>query len=469
MSYAIRAEYERQWLFPPSLEDLIGADHPARFIREIVDSLDLKEMGFEREENEEGRPHYSEELLLKVWLYGYFQGIHSSRALERGCRENLGLLWLTGMNEPDHNTLWRFWRDHKKQLGQIFRRAIQIAAKAKLIGLVLHAVDGTKMASVASRDKAWHREEMEKLLARIDESIDTMMDQVEQAEATEVGEYRLPAELAERQRLREVIQSGLKELDQAERDHLAKTDRDARMMKMKRGFDFGYNAQAVADEKSGLVVAADVYTIEDDHHLLMPMLEQVKQNLDEVAEETVADAGYASGSELNEAQEKKYGVLVNIGNPEDKGEFDHSRFSYDQSQDRCICPRGEVLKFESRKKGRADEEVRIYRCQSYQNCPVRWQCSQNQRGRTVSVNAYQAAWEHQRKKQQDSEKKALLMKRGQIIERVFGWIKQDHGFRRWTVRGLENVKAQWLLLCTTLNLRILYRFWTTKRLTFTVA
>jgi transposase len=467
MSHAIRANYERQWLFPPSLEDLIGADHPARFIREFVDSLDLKAMGFEESETEEGRPHYAEDLLLKVWLYGYFQTIRSSRGLERACRENMGLLWLTGMNEPDHNTLWRFWRDHKKQLRQVFRQGLQIAAKANLVGLVLHAVDGTKIASAASPEKGLHRNSLEKQLTRIDESIEKMIKEVEQGEATEVGEYRLPADLVERQRLREVIQSGLKELDQVERDHFVKTDPDARMMKMRRGFDFGFNAQAVADEQSGLIVGADVFTAEDDHHLLMPMLEQVNDNLDRVAEQNLADGGYGTGSVLTQAQENGYEVLVNIGNPEDKGEFDQSRFSYNQSRDQCICPRGEVLQFESHKRDRSGEPVRVYRCQTYPQCPVRWQCSPNKKGRTVAIHAHYAAWKHQREKQKDPVMRALLKKRSQIIERIFGWIKQNLGFRRWTAFGLDNVKAQWVLLCTTLNLRILYGFWVAERLSFT--
>jgi transposase len=469
MSNAIRANYERRWLFPPSLEDLVGADHPARFIREFVDSLDLTSMGFKESEGDEGRPHYGNDLLLKVWLYGYFQNLRSSRGLERGCRENLGLLWLTGMNEPDHNTLWRFWRDHKKKLRQVFRQAVRIALKANLVGMVLHAVDGTKIASAASRETAWHRESLEKQLAEVDASIERMTSEVERSETNEGGEYRLPAELAERQRLREVIQSSLKELDQAERDHLVETDTDARMMKMKRGFDFGYNAQAVADEQSGLVVGAEVFNAENDYHLLIPMLDQVKENLDKVAEQTAADGGYATGPELAQAEGNGYGVLVKLAPVEEHGEFDQTRFSYDQNQDQCVCPRGEVLKYESRKKDRSGEEVRVYRCGSYEQCPVRWQCSQNKRGRTVAITAHYAAWNQQREKQKDPEMRALLKKRSQIIERIFGWIKHDLGFRRWTGFGLENVQAQWSLLCTTLNLRTLYRFWAAGRLNFSPA
>ena len=159
-------------------------------------------------------------------------------------------------------------------------------------------------------------------------------------------------------------------------------------------------------------------------------------------------------------------MLVKLAPAEEQGEFDQTRFSYDQKQDQCVCPRGEVLKYESRKQDRSGEEVRVYRCGSYEQCPVRWQCSQNKRGRTVAITAHYAAWNRPREKQKDPEMRALLKKRSQIIERIFGWIKHDLGFRRWTGFGLENVQAQWALLCTTLNLRTLYRFWAVGRLNF---
>jgi transposase len=99
MSKEIKPDYTTQFLLPPSLEDWIAEDHPARFIREFVDVLDLEAIGFKmRPEDDHGRSNYSTDLLLKVWLYGYVERIYSTRKLERACMNQRPLIWLTGNN-----------------------------------------------------------------------------------------------------------------------------------------------------------------------------------------------------------------------------------------------------------------------------------------------------------------------------------------------------------------------------------
>jgi transposase len=149
MAKPIAPDYGQQFLFPPALEDWVAVDHPVRFLREFVDQLDLSRMGFVMPAGMEGRPPYAPSLLLKIWLYGYMHRIRSTRKLEVACGEQMSLVWLTGMIRPDHNSLWRFWRDNKKALREVFKRSAQLATETGLVGLVLQALDGTKIQAAA--------------------------------------------------------------------------------------------------------------------------------------------------------------------------------------------------------------------------------------------------------------------------------------------------------------------------------
>jgi transposase len=471
MSYEIEANYKEQWLFPPSLEDLVPAGHPARLVREFVEAIDLQKLGFRSRAVDLGRPNYSASLLTKVFLYGYMNRIRSCRALERACMNEMGLLWLTGMNYPDHTTLWRFWNDNRAAIRKLFKQLLQIALSANLIGMVLHAVDGTKVLSQASESQGWHRAGLQKKLKKLDRAIEEILKQTEQAGPDNSVENQLPADLQQRQQLRELIQGQLKQLDQKQRDHLQPKDEDARVMKTGSRNDFAYNAQAVVDQQSKLIVASDVVSDESDNAQLVPMIEQVQENVGRAAEETLGDGGYFATVELAAAEGKKFSVLVNLpesvtGTPNQP--YHASRFVYDSIKDHCVCPRGVALPFDStrpRDKARP-YVVRVYRCPSYETCPVRWQCSASKTGRTVQIHPNHDALVRQREKLRDPAMRAMLKQRGAIVEAVFGWAKEGMGFRRWTVRGRDKVTTQWSLLCTAMNLRRLHAQWVSGKLRF---
>lgn len=465
MSYEIRANYAEQYLFPPSLEDFVPQDHPARFIREFVDSLDLRGMGFKVRESEEGRPNYGVDLLLKVWLYGYFENIRSTRKLEKACCQHVGLLWLTGLHYPDHNTLWRFYRDNRRALKGVFVQGVRLAVKGGLVGMVLNAVDGTKIRADVSRGSGLHEEKLKELLRRLNESVEEVCDQIEEAEEQEEGkEYRLPDKLSKKERLRDFVQRGLEELEKEGESHLSLTDKEARMMITGEGIKFAYNAQSVVDTRAGIIVGAEVVQEESDNFELVEMLDRVKENVGKVAKETLADAGYFSGEELKKAEDNSYEVLVDTTIVEKKdssgSEFEIWNFRYDREVDVWICPKGGVLRFEREQK-RMDKgyTVRVYRCQGYEGCVHRWECSKSKKGRTIKVSPYHLAIVNQLEKQKKAGKKELLKRRKTTVEPVFGIIKQALNFRRWTVRGLENVRAQWFLICTAINLRKIYLRW----------
>lgn len=470
MSYEKYADYNQQWMFPPTLEDLLPSDHTARMIREFVDAQDLEKLGFKIRTADDGRPNYSRNLLLKVWLYGYVTKNRTTRGLERACMDQVGMLWLTGMQRPDHTTLWRFWRDNRKPLRKLFKRLLEIAAELNFIGMVLQAVDGTKIVSQASEQQGRHRSSVEETLKRLDEAINEIMKQTEQA-AKHGPDCRLPEELHQRQQMREKIQAQLKQLDEKQEDHFQPQDEDARVMKCRNGKKFAYNAQAVVDGQNQLIVAADVVTDESDNYQLVRMMDQVEQNLGRVAEQTVADGGYFATTELALAEEKQYSVLVNLPEyaqgPENEP-YHASRFVYDAANDQCICPQGQPLAWDgikSRDKAHP-YDVRVYRCQSYETCPVRWQCSRSKTGRTVQIHPNHEALVRHREKLRDEKMRAMLKQRGSTVEPIFGWIKEAMGFRRWTVRGLEKVQTQWLLVCTAMNLTRLKKHWVQGKLVF---
>jgi len=463
MSREIRADYAQMEMMPPCLEDWVPLDHPARFLRAFVEALDLAEMGFRQRESAEGAPNYAVDLLLKVWLYGYLKRLRSTRRLEEACREHLSLVWLTGRHAPDHNTLWRFWRDNLGALRRVFRAGVRVAAEQGLVGMICHAVDGTKIAAVASARTTEHQEDLERALQRVEASIAEMEAAVEKAEEEEAGEYALPESLQEAEKLREAIRASLGRMQEVEREHLHPGEPEARLMPCGGRKEPAYNAQAVVDAQAGIIVAETAVNAESDNQMLVPMLEEVKANLGSVAEETVADGGYSSAGQLGEAEARGYEVIVapgvETGGPH-QGEYASAKFQYNGERDEVICPRGERLEFEGQQpKGPHQPPVRRYRCQSFQECPVRERCSRSKRGRQIEVGPQHAAVMRQRAKRRDPAKRALLRRRKVIVEPVFGILKQVEGFRRWTVRGLENVRTQWALVCTAYNLKKLCKAW----------
>ncbi|MEW6112750.1 MAG: transposase, partial [Thermodesulfobacteriota bacterium] len=151
---------------------------------------------------------------------------------------------------------------------------------------------------------------------------------------------------------------------------------------------------------------------------------------------------------------RKYEVLVSAPSSESPASpyskanpYHTSRFIYDEDRDRCVCPQGQELPYwRTRVRNRNNNTVRIYRCRTYGTCPHRGECSKNKKGREIEISVHHRALERQRAKREDPEKQRLLARRKTIIEPVFAWIKRQLGFERWTVFGLERVKAQWMLI-----------------------
>ena len=472
MAQTINSDCEQGTFLPHYIEDRIPDDHPARFIKDFVKSLKLKELGFVIPEPESlGRPPYGAGLLLSAWLYGYFHKVYSTRGLERVCLMDLGVVWLLNWQKPDHNTLWRFIDKNRGLLEELFKKVTFVASKIGQVSLVLQALDGTKIRSEVSTRGFCNKEKLEKTLEGLDDSIKEVMSKIELQHELDEEKAKLTKDLQDHKRRKEMVERALEEIEKDGCKQINPKDVDARLIKCGKTIESAYNAQAVVDEKSGIIVSQDVVNDETDSRQLTRMVEKAEENLGSKPLEIVADSGYYSPEELMKAETKGIDVLVNIPTqmrPENKRKHHKSNFNQVESKDVLICPRGHELVFKGTTLDRHNKEMRLklYRCQSYEDCPDRDKCSKSKNGRTIEIGPHYGAVQRQLEKQKNLEAREKLLKRKSIVEREFAQIKWNMGFVRFMYRSLAKVKAQWALVCSVENLKKIFKIWRENKMIF---
>jgi transposase len=235
---------------------------------------------FAAHESPEGGEYFTSELLLKVWLYGYFKRLRSTRLLESGCRNEVGLIWLCGTQAPDHNTLWRFFAAHKKALRALFTQSVRVALRLDLVGLALQAIDGTKIQARCSGRQVFDEKCNRRLLAALEEAIAQQEQALEAAErdAAPLPAAELPAPLRAAQALRAQVAAALGEMAKHDLKHCHPQEPEARRMGCDGRNRFSYNAQVTVDAQVQVIVAAEVLAQENDYGLLVPMAEAAREN-----------------------------------------------------------------------------------------------------------------------------------------------------------------------------------------------
>lgn len=461
MRRILRADYEQLLMLPPSVEEWVGPEHPARFVREFVAMQDLPALGLDTLEREEGGLAYDPGLLLSAWLLGYLRRIRSTRALELACREEMGFVWLTGNHRPDHNALWRFWHAHRKAVQALFRQTVKVAIEMELIGLAVQALDGTKIAAACSGRGGFDRAHLEKLLQGLDAALADHEKQIEAA--GNAGAEQLPSELHQQVQLREKVRAALARVNAGETRHAHPLEPTAARMECEGKNRFGYNAQAVVDAKAQVIVAADVTADPTDHRQLTPMIAQAQANCEPVdaTPTTLADGGYASAAQLSQAQAAGYDALTPLpsGWKDTSDPYHAAHFQHDAERNVVVCPQGRELPLQ-RVRLKHGRPVEVYRSAKVcQDCPVRAQCTSDRHGRTIDIQPGHDSLVTLHARWQKPATAELYELRAPTVEPVFAQIKQQMGFRRWTVRGLQNTRTQWAWLCTAWNLRVIFRHW----------
>jgi len=266
-------------LFPEVLDEVVGRDDPVRVIDAFVDTLDLAALGFSKVAAEDmGRPPYAPGDLLKLYIYGYLQRVRASRRLEAETRRNVQVMWLINRLTPAFKTIADFRKDHTEAIVGVCRGFILFCREQSLFGAELLAIDGTKIAAVASRKQVMTPKQVEKMNAAIDRKIAEYLASMDEADRQEPGSAAEAADVAaaiealkaQKQRLQGQAQDlaarGLKQL--------VVTEPEAKLMRTPHGHAVAYNAQIAVDAEHKLIVAFDLTNEGNDYRQLHPMAVQ---------------------------------------------------------------------------------------------------------------------------------------------------------------------------------------------------
>jgi transposase len=445
---------DQRLLLPPDMREWLPEGHLALFISDVVDALDLGGLYRACETGDDrGRAGYHPQMMVKLLVYGYCIGLTSSRRMERATYEQVAFRVLAGDRHPDHDSLASFRQRHLDALAELFTQVLTLCQKAGLVKLGKVAIDGTKMKANASKHKAMSYERMNEAEKKLRAQVAELLAEAQRVDAEEDARYgkgkrgdELPKELERREsrlkkiaeakaaleaqarakaaaaaeqarakleeRARKEAETGKKpggkppsvpEVEDAKPDPKAQrnfTDPDSRIMPdgaNKGSFVQAYNAQAAVDGEAQIIVAAEVTQQPNDQQQLVPMAEAVVASTGRIAEVTLADAGYWGHVAIAKVIAMGSEVLV----PPERHKHG-------------VAPLAPL-----------DDDVTPKGCM--------------------------------RDKLRSATGRALYRLRKAIVEPVFGQIKQARGLRRFAMRGLAKVRAEWKLIAMTHNLLKLFR------------
>src|SRR6266446_8087766 len=367
-------------LFPEALDEVIAADNEVRVVDAYVDSLDLAKLGFSKvEAAATGRPPYDPRDLAKLYLYGYLNRIRSSRRLEREAGRNVEVFWLIGWLEPDFKTIADFRKDHPRAIVAVCRAFTAFCREQSLFGAELLAIDGTKIAAVASRKQVVTPEQIKKRDAAIDRKIAEYLASMDEADRQEPGSAGKGADVAAAiealKAQKERLQGQAQDLAARGLKQLVMTEREAKLMRTPQGHAVAYNAQTAVDAKHKLIVAFDLTNEGNDYRQLYPMAAQAKEAVgaDEVT--VVADTGYSNGEHGALCEQEGITAVVpraETVNPNGPQYFSRDQFSYDSKNDNWRCPAGATL---SLFKTSHTQKKKEYTSRACGTCALKPQCT----------------------------------------------------------------------------------------------
>ena len=463
-------EYDqnKNYLFPPCLNDWITEDHCARVFSEIVDHIDLSGLC---EIKPDGSPRFDPRMMAKVLLWGYAWGVRASRKIEEHLHSDVVFMWLAGRQTPDFRTICDFRRTNRDALERIFAEVVVMARALGMAQLGLVALDGTKIRASAGLNSFKRVKHWREALVEAHQKVAEILAEAEKLDQTEEGKLghqrsvvALPDELATVERRVAKITALLEYLpkDIDEETRVSSTDPDARFMHTSIGSMPAFTAE-LAVTADQIIVGSRLTSEPVDNNQLQPGLEQVERICGEKPTRVVADHGFYGGENLKWLETRKIEGYIpecsekNIGkdlraHPEF---YDKSKFQYDGAQDCYTCPAGEKLKPVAKltQDGKySHRESDVYRTEpgTCLKCPLKSKCTNTKQraGRSVSRGEYDAELTRMRARLGTKEGRATYGKRKVIVEPTIGQLKVVGGMRQFLLRGTTKAWIEFLWSCT---------------------
>lgn len=319
-----------QMCLPEYIEDMVPQDSPVRVIDRFVDSLDMKELGFlKAEPADTGRPSYDPRDLLKLYIYGYFNKIRSSRKLMQECLRNIELFFLLKRITPDFRTIADFRKDNSDSISRVFLEFARLCMKLNLYSKELFAIDGSKFRAVNGHKRMYNEEILTKKLDRIAGKLKEYMarldhedrdeDEGDENNDNEEDHSYLVGRINELEARKQLYEEYLDELKESGNTQKLTTDPDARMMhSQKDGFHCCYNVQAAVDSVTHMIGHYSVTNHLNDQGILHDFSEQLRKNMGMSSIRVVADKGYDGRNEIEDCVMN--GIIPYIGFKYDKEE-----------------------------------------------------------------------------------------------------------------------------------------------------
>jgi transposase len=503
LSVVFKANHQHQIMaFPPSLDELVAADHPVRVVHEVLERVDITALMQQYKPG--GASSYHPRMLLKALVYAYITNIYSSRKIEQALQESIYFMWLTGMSKPDHNTINRFRGQRlQKTLQPIFTQVVLLLCEQGLLSLKDLYTDGTKIEANANRYTFVWAQSIQTNKEKIKVQLNELWKYAQSVAASELDDTDPSGfKKIDKEQVTatvEAINSALKEkkidskirqklnyarkhwpavlekYEQQERqlvnrNSYSKTDPDATFMRMKEDhmrngqLKPGYNVQISTNNQ--FIASYSLHQNPTDTRTLIPHLEQHIRNYAQKPNNVTADAGY--GSEQNYQWLEKRQITAYVKHNQFDRDQRHKKrenkpyavdqFIYNPATNRYSCPAGKGMKKvkERIKPNQSGYEQTLIRYQSKPctGCPLRSQCNPDYEYRTIEVNLN---WHRLKQKAEKRLKtKRGIQKRKQRCfdtEPVFAQIKHNHQFRRFQLRGIDKVTVEFGLLALAHNLR----------------